>query len=53
LNLLEVPTAGKIYINGVDITSRKTYIMEIRQNVGMVFQHFPLFPHMTTLKNVM
>ena len=52
LNLLEVPTAGKIYIDGVDITSRKTDIMKIRQNVGMVFQHFHLFPHMTTLKNV-
>lgn len=53
MNLLEVPTAGKIYIDGVDITSPKTDIMKIRQNVGMVFQHFHLFPHMTTLKNVM
>lgn len=53
MNLLEVPTAGKIYINGADITSKKTNIMKIRQNVGMVFQHFHLFPHMTTLKNVM
>lgn len=52
MNLLEVPTSGKIYINGVDITSPKTNIMEIRQNVGMVFQHFHLFPHMTTLENV-
>lgn len=53
LNLLEVPTAGKIYIDGVDITARQTDIMKIRQNVGMVFQHFHLFPHMTVLKNVM
>jgi polar amino acid transport system ATP-binding protein len=53
MNLLEVPTAGKIYIDGVDITSPKTDILKIRQNVGMVFQHFHLFPHMTTLKNVM
>lgn len=53
MNLLEVPTSGKIYIDGVDITAPKTDIMKIRQNVGMVFQHFHLFPHMTTLKNVM
>lgn len=53
MNLLEVPTAGKIYINGVDITGRKANIMKIRQNVGMVFQHFHLFPHMTVLKNTM
>lgn len=53
LNLLEVPTAGKIYIDGADITAKKTDIMQIRQNVGMVFQHFHLFPHMTTLQNVM
>ena len=53
MNLLEVPTAGKIYINGTDITAPKTNIMKIRQDVGMVFQHFHLFPHMTTLQNVM
>lgn len=53
MNLLEVPTSGKIYIHGVDMTDRKTDIMKIRQNVGMVFQHFHLFPHMTVLKNVM
>ncbi|MGL4622453.1 MAG: amino acid ABC transporter ATP-binding protein, partial [Chroococcidiopsis sp.] len=52
INLLEVPTAGKIYINGTDITARHTDIMKIRQNVGMVFQHFNLFPHMTVLDNV-
>ena len=52
MNLLEVPTAGKIYIQGVDITNRKANILQIRENVGMVFQHFNLFPHMTVLKNV-
>lgn len=52
MNLLEVPTSGKIYINNVDLTARKTDIMQIRQNVGMVFQHFHLFPHMTVIKNV-
>ncbi|MUL39409.1 amino acid ABC transporter ATP-binding protein [Gloeocapsopsis dulcis] len=52
MNLLETPTLGKIYIDGVDITSRKCDIMKIRQNVGMVFQHFHLFPHKTVLDNV-
>ena len=53
MNLLEVPTSGKVYINDVDLTAKKTDIMKIRQNVGMVFQHFHLFPHMTVIKNVM
>ncbi|MBW4662852.1 MAG: amino acid ABC transporter ATP-binding protein [Chroococcus sp. CMT-3BRIN-NPC107] len=53
MNLLEVPTSGKIYINDIDLTAKKTDIMKIRQNVGMVFQHFHLFPHMTVIKNVM
>jgi polar amino acid transport system ATP-binding protein len=53
LNLLEIPTSGQIYIDGVDITSPTTDIMKIRQKVGMVFQHFHLFPHMTVLQNVM
>ncbi len=53
MNLLEVPTSGKVYINDVDLTARKTDIMKIRQNVGMVFQHFHLFPHMSVIKNVM
>lgn len=53
LNLLEVPTAGKIYIDRVDITLPRINIMRVRQNIGMVFQHFHLFPHMTTFKNVM
>lgn len=52
LNLLEIPTSGNIYIDGVDITSANVDIMKIRQKVGMVFQHFHLFPHMTVLQNV-
>lgn len=53
LNLLETPTSGKIYLNGREITDPKTDVNKIRQNVGMVFQHFHLFPHMTVLKNIM
>lgn len=53
LNLLEVPTSGKIYFEGVDITDKKTDINLHRQKMGMVFQHFNLFPHMTILKNLM
>ena len=53
LNLLETPTSGKIYIKGQEITHPKTDVNKIRQNVGMVFQHFHLFPHMNVLKNIM
>lgn len=52
LNLLEVPTAGHILFNGTDITDAKTDINMHRQKMGMVFQHFNLFPHMTVLKNM-
>ena len=52
LNLLEVPTGGHIYFEGVDITDVKTNINIHRQKMGMVFQHFNLFPHMTILKNM-
>ena len=52
LNLLEVPTAGQILFNGVDITDPKTNIDLHRQKMGMVFQHFNLFPHMTVLGNM-
>jgi len=52
LNLLEEPTGGHIYIDGVDITNKKTNIMKMRQNVGMVFQHFHLFPHKTVMENL-
>ena len=52
LNLLEEPNAGEILVDGVDITDPKTDINKMRQKMGMVFQHFNLFPHMTVLKNI-
>lgn len=52
LNLLEVPTTGHIYFEGVDITSKETNIDKHRQKMGMVFQHFNLFPHKTILENI-
>ena len=52
INLLEQPTSGHIYIDDKDITDKKTNIMKIRQNVGMVFQHFYLFPHKTVMENL-
>lgn len=52
LNLLEIPSAGKILFDGVDITDKKVNINVHRQKMGMVFQHFNLFPHMTILKNL-
>lgn len=52
INLLETPTAGEILISGENITDKKTDIMKIREKVGMVFQHFNLFPHMTVLENM-
>lgn len=52
MNLLETPTSGNIFIDDVDITDRRTDIMAIRQKVGMVFQHFNLFPHMTVMENM-
>ena len=52
LNLLEMPTAGTITFEGVDITDPKVNINRHRQKMGMVFQHFNLFPNMTVLKNM-
>ena len=52
LNLLEYPTGGNIYLNGVNITDPETDINIHRQKMGMVFQQFNLFPHMTILKNM-
>ncbi len=52
LNLLEEPTAGSIIFEGVDITNKKIDINKHRQKMGMVFQHFNLFPHKTILENM-
>ncbi len=52
LNLLELPTSGKIELDGVDITDKKVNINKYRQKMGMVFQHFNLFPNMTILRNM-
>ena len=52
LNLLEIPTGGTITFNGTDITDKNVDINVHRQRMGMVFQHFNLFPHMTILKNM-
>ncbi len=52
LNLLETPTAGTVTFEGVDITDPKVNLNLHRQKMGMVFQHFNLFPHMTVLKNM-
>ncbi|MBE6929189.1 MAG: amino acid ABC transporter ATP-binding protein [Ruminococcaceae bacterium] len=52
LNLLEVPTSGQVFVEGVDITDPKTDLNLHRQKMGMVFQLFNLFPHMTILKNL-
>ena len=53
LNRLETPTSGRIVIDGTDITDKAADITRIRQRIGMVFQHFHLFPHMTVLDNIM
>ncbi|OCA87138.1 amino acid ABC transporter ATP-binding protein [Pseudobacillus wudalianchiensis] len=52
LNLLESVTGGHVYVTGKDLTDKKTNINEIRKEVGMVFQHFNLFPHKTILENI-
>ncbi len=52
LNLLETPTDGQIFVDGVDITEKKTNIDKVRMGMGMVFQHFNLFPHFTVAKNI-
>ena len=52
LNLLEEPTEGEVWFDGVDITDPKNDINKMRQKMGMVFQHFNLFPHMTVLGNI-
>jgi polar amino acid transport system ATP-binding protein len=52
LNRLEEPSSGHIFIDGVEITARRARLPLMRRNIGMVFQHFNLFPHMTALGNV-
>ncbi len=52
LNLLEEPTGGQIFFEGTDITDKHLNIDTYRQKIGMVFQHFNLFPHMTILRNM-
>ena len=53
LNLLETPTSGRIYFEGTDITDKSVDINLHRQKMGMVFQHFNLFPHKTVIENIM
>lgn len=52
LNRLDDITSGDVYIDGVNVADKKTNLNAVRQNVGMVFQHFNLFPHMTVLDNI-
>ena len=53
LNQLEVATAGKILVDGNDVTDKHIDINKVRENIGMVFQHFNLFDHKTVLENIM
>ncbi|MGV9381354.1 amino acid ABC transporter ATP-binding protein [Nonomuraea sp. NPDC003707] len=53
VNLLEVPTKGKVFVEGVELTDPDVDIDAVRRRIGMVFQQFNLFPHMTALQNVM
>lgn len=52
LNRLEKVTSGTVIVDGMDLTDKKNDINKIRENIGMVFQHFNLFPHMTVLDNI-
>ncbi|GAB6179226.1 amino acid ABC transporter ATP-binding protein [Desulfotomaculum defluvii] len=52
INLLEIPTSGKIIINGKELVAKGKDVEKMRKNIGMVFQHFNLFPHMTVLRNM-
>lgn len=52
LNKLEIPTSGKVVIDGADLMAADTNINQVREEIGMVFQHFNLFPHLSILDNV-
>ncbi|AIM24693.1 amino acid ABC transporter ATP-binding protein [Melissococcus plutonius] len=52
LNKLEVPTSGDIIIDGANLTDKNTNINKVRQHIGMVFQHFNLFPHLSIMENI-
>jgi polar amino acid transport system ATP-binding protein len=52
LNLLEIPSSGEIYFEGINITNKKVNVDLYRRRMGMVFQHFNLFPHKTVLQNI-
>lgn len=52
LNLLERPTGGKVFFEGVDLADKKVKVDKHRQKIGMVFQHFNVFPHLTVLNNI-
>jgi len=52
INLLETPTSGQIWVNEAEVTNPKVNIMKVREQVGMVFQQFNLFPHKTVLENI-
>ena len=52
INLLETPTSGHIWVNEAEVTNPKVNIMKVREQVGMVFQQFNLFPHKTVLENI-
>lgn len=53
LNSLEIPTGGKVVVDGFELTDKKADINKIRENIGMVFQQFNLFPHLSVVENIM
>ena len=53
LNLLETITSGKVIVDGYELSDPKTDVDKVREDIGMVFQHFNLFPHMTVLENLL